>query len=269
MTSWLLLFLTLAPSAPQTATSNAPAPIADNSFLIEEAYNQEPRVVQHISVFSRQFRSGDWAYSFTQEWPLDKLPRHQFSYTVSALNGNPSAGIGDTWLNWRYQLKSTPQLAIAPRASVILPTGSEESGRGAGSAGLDFNLPVSVDTGRGLVFHSNAGVMVVPKAHAINGDVGATSAIHLGQSVIWQTRPRFNAMLEGVYTASQALVASGKREWSHSLILSPGVRWGHDFKSGLQIVPGIAVPIELTDTSSSHWSILGYVSFEHPFGSKR
>ena len=49
--------------------------ITDNSFLIEEAYNQDPGVVQHIftGVYSEdndadpQRRS--WAFGFTQEWP--------------------------------------------------------------------------------------------------------------------------------------------------------------------------------------------------------
>ena len=36
-----------------TAQEPPTPPIADNSFLIEEAYNQDPGVVQHISTFSR------------------------------------------------------------------------------------------------------------------------------------------------------------------------------------------------------------------------
>src|SRR6185312_16420034 len=60
------------------ATSSLAAQIQDNSFLIEEAYNQESGVVQHISTFERA-DGGDWAYSFTQEWPLGGI-RHQLSY---------------------------------------------------------------------------------------------------------------------------------------------------------------------------------------------
>ena len=44
--------------------------IQDNSFLVEEAYNQEFGVVQHISGFTRFWDSKDWAYTFTQEWPV-------------------------------------------------------------------------------------------------------------------------------------------------------------------------------------------------------
>ena len=36
--------------------------IQDNSFLIEEAYNQEDGVVQHIQVFQYLKKSKDWQY---------------------------------------------------------------------------------------------------------------------------------------------------------------------------------------------------------------
>jgi hypothetical protein len=59
-----------------------PAPhIEDNSFLIEEAYNQEPGVVQHISNWQRSLRTSRWNFSFTQEWPVP-TQQHQFSYML-------------------------------------------------------------------------------------------------------------------------------------------------------------------------------------------
>ena len=50
--------------------SKVSAPIQDNSFLVEEAYNQEDGVVQHISTFERLTNSRDWVYTQTDEWPL-------------------------------------------------------------------------------------------------------------------------------------------------------------------------------------------------------
>ncbi|HWH76104.1 MAG TPA: hypothetical protein VNT76_01990, partial [Candidatus Binatus sp.] len=46
--------------------------IEDNSFLIEEAYNQEAGVVQHIwnAIYTKSGRSHGWNFSFTQEWPV-------------------------------------------------------------------------------------------------------------------------------------------------------------------------------------------------------
>ena len=139
--------------------------IADNSFLIEEAFNQEPGVVQHISVF-QLFRPADtWTYSFTQEWPLFGQG-HQLSYTVPVQrtrNGSSVAtGLGEVAVNYRYQLVggATDRLFVAPRLS--------------------------------------------------------------------------------------------------------GIRWAHDLFSGLQIVPGIAFPLDVGPTAGTD-AVLLYLSFEHPF----
>lgn len=57
--------------------------IEDNSFLIEEGYNQEPGVVQHIVTahYNNDSRRRGWEFVFTQEWPIFSQT-HQFSYTI-------------------------------------------------------------------------------------------------------------------------------------------------------------------------------------------
>src|SRR5689334_18063846 len=91
--------------------------IQDNSFLIEEAYNQEFGVVQHINTFMRLFGSKDWIYTFTQEWPLPADPRHQLSYTLALTRcgafSREGAGIGDALLNYRYQLVGNGETRFA------------------------------------------------------------------------------------------------------------------------------------------------------------
>ena len=57
------------------------AGVQDNSFLIEEAYNQEAGVVQHIFNLRRQ--GHDWSFAFTQEWPVGSQT-HQFSYSPTS-----------------------------------------------------------------------------------------------------------------------------------------------------------------------------------------
>ena len=54
--------------------------IEDNSFLLEEAYNQEAGVIQHISTFQYDLMRF-WNYSFTQEWPVPNQ-KHQLSFTA-------------------------------------------------------------------------------------------------------------------------------------------------------------------------------------------
>src|SRR5215470_3210132 len=82
-----------------------PVSIQDNSFLIEEAYNQEKSIVQHINTFTYYTDSHDWAYSFTQEWPMGGQ-RHQFSYTLSSVRpgafSSHGPGFGDALINYRY-----------------------------------------------------------------------------------------------------------------------------------------------------------------------
>src|SRR6185369_17848086 len=99
----LIAFLLLARTLhAQGQATTPPEPISDNSFLIEEAYNQAPGVVQHINTFTRS-RGGDWLYTFTQEWPVGSM-KHQLSYTFAALSVGRADGVGDFALNYRYQL---------------------------------------------------------------------------------------------------------------------------------------------------------------------
>src|SRR5262249_2638888 len=119
--------------------------ISDNSFLVEEAYNQEPGVVQHINAWQRSLRTAAWAYTFTQEWPVGTRA-HQLSYTIPLQRtAQPSAtGFGDAALNYRYQLRSAERVSIAPRLSLIVPTGSSARGLGTGHVGAQLNVPLSV-----------------------------------------------------------------------------------------------------------------------------
>jgi hypothetical protein len=245
LTAIILLSLTSLGQQPPQPTA-APG-IQDNSFLVEEAYNQNFGVVQHISSFTRFFDSKDWNYTFTQEWPAPGDERHQLSYTLVALHAGAfpgsGVGIGDVFLNYRYQLVGSGEtrVAFSPRLSLIFPTGDSTVGRGSGSFGLQTNLPLSVVLGRKLVSHWNAGATFFPHAQDASGDRAATAGYNFGQSFIWLTNARFNVMLETVFARSQTVVSSDHTEWTSSLFLSPGVRWAYNFKNGLQIVPGIGV----------------------------
>jgi hypothetical protein len=251
------------------AQAEAPAPIQDNSFLIEEAYNQDPGVVQHISTFELSEDGHSWGYAFTQEWPLFGR-RHQASYTLPLQNGGESfgqgIGIGDVAVHYRYMLVGVEggPLAVAPRLSLLLPTGDADLGRGAGGAGLQVNLPLSYELAPALMAHTNAGATFTPRARDADGNRARTTGLNLGQSVIWLAHPHANLMLEAVWTRDQEVTGPDARSASNSFFLSPGARFSFDFPSGLQIVPGVAVPIGI-GPSSAERSLLLYLSFEHPF----
>jgi hypothetical protein len=264
----LLLVVLLAPlGQAQTTGSGKPPTISDNSFLIEEAYNQDPGVVQHINTFTRS-RNGDWTFAFTQEWPIGSL-KHQFSYTISALNFNRNSdirGFGDVALNYRYQLVNNEEsgVAVAPRVSVLFPTGSVRKGLGVGGVGIQTNLPISVMLSRKFVTHWNAGATFVPTAKNANDEKAFTKAFNLGQSTIWLAHPRINFLAETVWNSSESVVARAQSTKSYSFFVNPGVRWAYNFKNGLQIVPGISIPLGV-GPSKGNRGILFYLSFEHPF----
>lgn len=252
----------------QPAPSEEPR-IQDNSFLVEEAYNQEFGVVQHINTFTYLADSKDWAYTFTQEWPVTGI-RHQFSYTLVSLRqgqfSSQGPGFGDVFLNYRYQMVGSGEtrVAFAPRLTLTVPNGNSNLGQGFGAPGFQTNLPLSVILNRKFVTHWNAGATFVPHARNSDRQTASIAAYNLGQSTIWEATPRFNVMMETFFLSAQKIVGDGQTQWSNTLLLNPGIRWAYTLKSGLQIVPGIAMPIGV-GPSAGEKGVFLYLSLEHPF----
>lgn len=220
--------------------------ILDNSFLVEEAFNQEAGVVQNIFTWTRG-RDGAWDAGFTQEWPAPGMA-HQLSYTLAYASTRTQAGatvhgLGDTLLNYRFQLRKEDAAgpAISPRLSLILPTGGESDGLGSDTAGLQFNLPASKQFGDFYV-HANAGYTWLP-------DVQKTT--HVAASGIWRATPNLNLMLEGVV------------EFGEAVTLSPGFRRGWNF-GAKQLAIGLAAPVTRAEGRST-MALLTYLSYELPF----
>ena len=255
----LLVLPLTAYGSPLTAVQ-----IQDNSFLIEEAYNQERGVVQHISTFGRA--SDAWAYSFTQEWPLGGI-RNQLSYTLLVENPDGfGTGIGDVGLNYRYQLVGNPEAAtvFAPRVSLLLPTGDHEQGRGAGGLGLQANLPLSLVLAPKVVTHWNAGARITPSAQSPLGEEASATHFNLGASAIWLLRPSFNLMLEALWLSTASVVSAGETVRDETFLLNPGIRGAFNLANDLQIVPGLAYTFNLGPDAGEDVLFL-YLSFEHPF----
>lgn len=249
---------------PSSAQSEDAKPIEDNSFLIEEAYNQESGVVQHVNTF--RLNRDSFEYTFTQELPLGSK-RHQFSYTLPLFRAsNPAGGrgFGDISLNYRYQLVDRETIAIAPRATLILPTGDEREELGKGGFGFEFNLPVSTKLGRYFVTHSNVGATFTPRARSTTGERAATQDFFAGQSLVWLLHPKFNLLVEGLYEDEEQVVGTNQTTRDHSFTINPGARVAIDLPGNFQIVPGLSVPVGL-GPSRDERAIFFYLSFEHPF----
>ncbi|MGZ4816395.1 MAG: hypothetical protein ACXVZV_13350 [Terriglobales bacterium] len=260
----LLLLLSLAVLLVTAAGQDSP--IQDNSFLVEEAYNQEDGVIQHIS-FVQRLSNGDLLYTQTDEWPVRTL-RHQLSVTAalghSGAYANSGSGWGDTAINYRYQLRGDgdAHVAAAPRLSVLLPTGDSSLGRGFGGWGLQTNLPISVTHGRRFVTHWNAGLTWVPSAQNAAHEKAAVVNPMVGQSTVFLASPRVNLLCEWVWSSNGMVTGPGTTARSQSLYVNPGVRWAYNFATGLQIVPGVGVPVG-SGSSAGQKGMIFYLSFEH------
>jgi hypothetical protein len=233
--------------------------IEDNSFLLEEAYNQEPGVIQHISAF-QYMNNNTWAYSFTEEWPVPGQ-KHQLSFTFLMLEYT-STGIGDVALNYRYQAIFSRRIAFSPRASVLFPTGNYKKSQGNGVLGYQLNLPVSYICSRKLVTHFNLGATYIPGAKSENNTISDVTIINYGTSAIVLISKTLNFMFEAVGFTTIRKSENAETEKISSFLINPGFRYAINCKSGLQIVPGVAVPIGIG--KSNEVGVFVYLSFEHP-----
>ncbi len=266
-----LLFAAVLAVTPRPALAQVAPPrfgITDNSFLVEEAFNQDAGIFQNIFLVTRT-TDRRWDGSFTQEWPLGGV-RHQFSFTVpfSVVSGDGAAG--DVLINYRYQVWTEDaqghRPAFAPRATVILPSSAERRPLGAAGAGFQFNLPFSKAYGP-FYFHGNAGATWLEARDAqrvagrdaagvARGEWLETSSV--AGSAIWAARPMFNLTFEA-YAQTESLIDAPRER---TVILMPGVRTGWNFGER-QVVVGLGVPITRGDVHDR--GVLLYGSLEMPF----
>ncbi len=259
------LFLALNCSFAGAEEQKGGSRIEDNSFLLEEAYNQEPGVIQHINAFFYNSKTKSWLYTFTEEWPVPD-DTHQLSFTLPVqklAEPDDITGIGDLALNYRYQLMRTETVAMSPRFSILTPTGDYKKGLGRGNVGFQVNIPISVVLNEDFVTHWNLGSTYYSTAKEPNGATAKTYGFNYGASFIWGGTRKYNLMLEMAGATDEAVLHDGRTERSDSFFVNPGIRFAIDFPSGLQIVPGIAFPVGVGPSDGEYGAFL-YLSFEHP-----
>jgi DtxR family transcriptional regulator, Mn-dependent transcriptional regulator len=256
--------------AAERSDSSRPFEIEDNSFFVEEAFNQEPGVVQ--TIYGGAFlQDGGWGVAFTQEWPAPNM-RHQLSFTIPFSGVDGQDGIGDIALNYRYQLleEGPGRPAMAPRLSLLVPSGDQSRGLGVSGLGLQVNVPVSKQV-RDFYFHGNAGLSWRPSADTdIFPSAGLVAAEHVtlfspfvGGSAIYRLRPMVHLMMESVLAWPDDVIAPSRSARSFISLLSPGVRGGWN-RGNNQIVIGTALPISWANDGTDV-GLFTYFSFEGPF----
>ena len=241
--------------------------IQDNSFFIEEAYNQEQGVVQHILNVPVLFTNGAREITpiFTQEWPVFSQA-HQFSYTIPYTFSEDEHSWADIRLNYRWQAlmegERTP--AFTPRFGLVTPTGDADKRFRRDRLGYETNLPLSKIVADRWSIHLNAGGSIFP-------DVRGHDLINyfLGASVIYAVTKDFNLLLETVAAweedvadVAPPLQATANR--TTAVLLSPGARYAFNWPNDTQLVVGLGIPLGLT-SDSPDWGLFFYFSFEHRF----
>lgn len=247
------------PAWSQQAAEPPAKGIQDNSFLIEEAYNQEPGVVQHIGSFRTQGK--DRFFSFTQELPLGSQT-HQFSWSLpyawlhDDIIGDVGR-LGAVQLNYRYQalMESAHLPAFAPRLSLILPTEDPRSELGDG--GLQINLPFSKIVSDRVTLHFNAGATTFFDVQGLQ-----PTSYNLGGSVVYALSRETNLLFETVGEWIESVGPARDIQREFVLLLVPGVRHAFNLPDDAQLVVGIGAPIRFTE-GNPDYGVLLYMSFEH------
>ena len=198
------------------ATSARPFEIVDNSFLVEEAYNQEAGIFQNI--FGALRGGGQWAATFTQEWPAPSV-RHQLSYAL-VFDNEGRGSMGDVAINYRYQLRTGEGggTALSPRVSLLLRARREHSLEAA-RVGLELNFPASRQFGN-IFLHGNAGVRMYPQVESsvfpspvelqAPHDVALVNPFLAGSAIL-RVKPMLNLMFESVVLFEEHIVGAPGR----------------------------------------------------------
>lgn len=198
------------------------AAIEDNSFLLEEAFNQKKGEYQFIHNYQSSTDGGQ-EYFFQVEAPLTH-ETHQLSFDFSYLEKS----ISDTRLNYRFQSYKKKGKMHTERVSIVSPTGSVKRGSGRGVYGLELLQSATFPLSGPLVNHWNLGMTFFEQR--------SHTDFTLGTSLVYLHRDDLNFLLETFYESEEEA----------SLILNPGLRTAMDGEKS-QIVTGLAFPLRYTE----------------------
>ncbi len=238
-------------------------PLRDNSFFIEEAFNQEPGKVQTKFRFFRV--EEDTELLVDQEWPLGSQ-RHQLSFTLPFRVDPEEELFRLTDVRLTYSLQAQEEDAVrpafTPRLTAILPTAREEDEEGQGNPGIELLLPFSKQVG-GVYLHANAGTVHRFGVDAGRGEERLLFTPFVGGSAVVQVTPALDLLLETRADFQAQVTGEGGTERETEWLLNPGVRFGGEL-GGNQLVAGAAAPLGLAGSLRDvGW--FGYISYELRF----
>lgn len=248
-----------------SACSAAGEGIKDNSFLIEEAYNQEAGVVQFIQTYQYMDPGQEGTYSFTNEIPITD-EKHQFSYVIPVTKqstGDEETQVGDILLNYRYQLINTDLIAMAPRFTLIVPTGDYKKDFGTGAVGFQFNQAVSLTLNDKWSNHWNAGFTYTPDAKNTLGETASLVGVNFGTSVVYSMTPKTNFLCEFVFGNAETVISQDSKGSYSTYYVVPGIRTAFDVGQETEVVPGIGALLGVGPSAPEHeQGVFVYLSIE-------
>jgi hypothetical protein len=248
----------------------------DNSFLLEEAFNQPRGVIQNImNLNCSNARKGNIYYSFTQEIPV--TDKHQISYTINYnilqpdnRDGKKRAGFGDVYISYRPALSGKNDKALViPKFTVILPTGNASAGHGYGGWGGEVSLAITKRLSPKTITHYNIGYTFISQADYFSVNDRSKDALPLyhenlytqsfGASIIWYPVRKMNLMIESysVYKTDFKEVAAK----TFQTTINPAFRFVID-NGRTQIVPGLGIPSTFENGKLTGVGLFFYLSIE-------
>ncbi len=102
-------------------------------------------------------------------------------------------------------------MAMAPRISLILPTGDYKKGLGNGATGIQFNQTFSVTVSPTLIHHWDAGFTYTPNAQNALSEKASLVAFNFGSSVIYNVTEKTDFLCEFVFNNNESVVAKDQK----------------------------------------------------------
>jgi hypothetical protein len=258
-------FLLFASRVSRGQSASPSHPVRENSFLLEEAFNQAKGVVQHLNSVSGGGRGGV-RYTFAEEWPIGGM-RHQLAYTVPLVNApiGGITGLGDVGVHYRHQLRGARggRVFVAPRLSALFATGDESLGMGAGGTTVETLIPVSVERDA-FAIHGNAGLSLTPRSSDGMGGGATTMSSRIGAGAGWAATSTIDLVLETLWKRSESVAGTNVVRVQRELVVSPGIRWAHELPGGVRIVRGFAFTLGVGPSRGRN-AVFAHLSIEHPF----
>jgi len=241
--------------------------LQDDEFLVETAYLQDESDFLHRFTFARSGHR-TWSSVFTEEITLGNEKQNLVFLIPAHLAGTgtqKSRGFGDAEIEYSYGLygNSSSRVTISPGIGLSLPIGSVRKELGSGGTGLSFKLPVSVAITDRFASNSIVEFCYTKSARNSDDERANTTGYAVGQSFVWFAKPKLNFFVEALWERSQEVTGPGSTVNNHSFLVSPAVRWAYEFKSGLTVSPGVAIPIGLGPSRGEN-NIVFYIAFSHP-----